>query len=104
MPDRCYKQVRIPIVIDIHKSSCHGDLVRQVHPRAVGDVLESALSHVSPKLISPELAREIEVQASISIHISSRKPIAVIVMRGLVLFSGIIDDPMHKPDPALLKP
>ena len=60
------------------------------------------MPQVPPKLVTPELIDEINVEAAIAVHVSNGYARAMIVMDSFVIPGPVIDRPMFKAYAALL--
>src|SRR5437879_1045602 len=89
-----YEEIGKAVVIDVGKRSAYRDLVRQSYACSLGDVLKFSTACIAPKLVSPKLGGEINVQQTIAIHVGDGNSIAMIVMDRLVVLAGVLDDLM----------
>ena len=60
------------------------------------------LTHISPKLVASELAGEIQIELSVTVHIRHGQSVPMVVMNPLVILAGVVNDMMLKPNVALL--
>src|SRR4051812_3370393 len=65
------KQVWQSVVVDVCGCGRHADFVFQAHARGSGNILKLATSEIAPKLITPELINEINIEAAVAIHIGN---------------------------------
>lgn len=61
-------------------------------------MLKFSPPQISPKLVPAELGREVNIERTISIDVRDGEAVAVIVMRGLIILAGIIDDVVFEPN------
>src|SRR5664279_339378 len=83
------EQIRFSIVVNISKGCGYTDLPAHSHAGLLSNVFELATAEVSPKLVTTHLIHKIDVIEPITVHIRHRDAVAVVVVVGLILCSGI---------------
>ncbi len=97
-------QIRVAVVVDIGERRRNADLAIDLYAGRRGDVLESAAAKVPGELVAADLVDEVHVEPPIAVDVGDRHAGAVVVVRRLVRFAGIVDDPVTERDTAAREP
>ena len=98
------EEVGIAVVVDVGEGASHRDRVRQFQPRRDGDVHEPTAAQVLPEFVGAELGDEVEIGETIAIDVRGAQSAPVVVVRELVGFARVVDDPVLEGDAAGLPP
>ena len=87
---RRHKQVRAAIIVNVSKGSSHTYPITQAYSCLLGDILEAAISQVSPKFAAAELVDEVNVVEAVSVYVRRGHTIAMVIVDWVIQLRSII--------------
>ena len=95
------EEILIAVVVHVGERRRHADSAGERDARLFRDRREPAAAGVLPELVAADLVDEVDVGQAVAVDVGDREARAVVVVHGLVVFAGVLDDAVDEGDAAL---
>ena len=98
--DRRDEQILVAVVVDVGERRRDADAVGSATPASFVMFRNRPLPEILPELVAADLVDEVDVVEAVAVDVRDRDAGAVVVVNGLVVLAGVVDDPVHERDAA----